>query len=134
MTYILDASAAVEIALNRPKSTSLSDLLIQGEWIIAPDLFVSEVSNTFWKYHKFENLPIEICEKTLDMTLSLVDDFVKSYTLYKEAFAFACMTQHSVYDMLYLVLTRRHNGILITVDLQLIQVADKYSIRVNRNS
>jgi len=134
MTYTLDTSAAIEIALDRPKSAALSDMLSQAKWVISPDLFISEATNVFWKYHQHENLPLEICETTLDMTLGLIDDFIDSYSLYKEAFALACLARHSVYDCMYLVLTRRHNGILFTTDKRLIQLAEKYSIRAMQKS
>ena len=129
MTIILDSSAAVEISLNRKQASFFSDILLKADWVIVPDLFVSEVSNVFWKYNQFENLPLEICESTLDSTISLIDDFIDSKSLYKEAFSFACLTQHSVYDMMYLVVTRRENGILLSVDQKLIRLANKYSIK-----
>lgn len=129
MTYILDSSAAIEISLNRRYSSFFSDLLSSAIWVIAPDLFISEVANVFWKYHQFENLSLEICENTLNGSLNLVDDFIDTMTLYNEAFSLACMVKHPVYDMMYLVLTRRYNGTLLTLDRRLIQIANKCSIR-----
>ena len=70
MICILDASAAIEIALNKPKSKRLENYLKKADWIIAPDIFISEVANTFWKYHQFEDLPIDICEDLFNKLLS----------------------------------------------------------------
>lgn len=129
MTGILDASAALEVSLNHKKAAGIITVLKRADWVIAPDLYVSEVADTFWKYHQFESLPLDICEQTLEKTIDLVDDFVHGYTLYKEAFGLACLAHHSVYDMMYLVLSRRENGVLITVDEKLLQLAAKYSIK-----
>ena len=101
MTLILDSSAAIEIVFDRPHSTQFTHLVATSQWIIAPDLFIAEVSNAFWKYNQFENLSSEICENNLELAISLIDDFIDSKTPYKEAFAFACQAKHSRYDILY---------------------------------
>ncbi|RMF68862.1 MAG: PIN domain nuclease, partial [Calditrichaeota bacterium] len=105
MTHVLDASAAIGIVLERPQAAFCADILAEADWVIAPDLFVPEVANAFWKYHHFENLPLDVCEEMLELTIALSDDFVESSGMYKEAFALACSTHHPVYDTLYLVLT-----------------------------
>ncbi len=130
MMVILDTSAAVEVVLNRSSATVISDILMKANWVIAPDLFISEATNVFWKYHQYENLSIELCEESIERTLGLIDDIVDSRTLYKEAFALSCMAQHSVYNMFYLVLARRNNGIFLTMDKDLKDAASKYSIRI----
>lgn len=53
MTVILDASGAVEIALGNKNATLYLSHLKKADIIIAPDIFVSEVTNVFWKYRKF---------------------------------------------------------------------------------
>lgn len=40
----------------------------------------------------------------------------------------SCTLHHPIYDMFYLVLARRNNGRLLTLDKQLINAATKYSI------
>ncbi|MFQ5710080.1 MAG: type II toxin-antitoxin system VapC family toxin [bacterium] len=130
MIYVLDASAAIGIALGRSQAAFCADLLSKADWVIAPDLFVPEVTNAFWKYHQFENLPLDVCEEMLELTMALSDDFVESSGMYKEAFALACSTHHPVYDTLYLVLARRENGMLLTLDQKLQQLAKKHSVKV----
>ena len=130
MTVIIDASAAIELMLKRKSAKAIAAIISRADWVIAPDLFVSEVTNVFWKYHEFEDLPIDICERYLDDTLLLVDDYISCYDLYKEAFALSCQVNHSVYDAMYLVLTRRQAGLLVTMDKQLERTAIKNSIKV----
>lgn len=129
MTAVIDASAAVAIALNRPESARLTKFVQQADWLIAPDIYISEVTNTYWKYHQFEDLPIDHCEYLLEKTIDLVDDIIDSKSLYAEAFALSCQSGHAVYDVMYLISARRYNGTLLTVDKKLKKTAAKYAIK-----
>lgn len=51
MIIVLDTSAAVEIVLQRQRAIFLGKNVVQADWIIAPTLFISEVTNVFWKYY-----------------------------------------------------------------------------------
>ncbi len=128
MTIVLDTCAAVEVVLGRAQSTELSELLAQAEWVVAPDLYISEVSNVFWKYHRFENLPFQDAEEKLEQSINLVDDFVSTRDFYKEAFMFSCLVGRPVYDSMFLVLARRLSARLLTVDQKLRKIAQDHSI------
>jgi predicted nucleic acid-binding protein len=130
MIVVIDASAAIEIALNRPKASLFKLPLTKAEAVIAPDLFIAEVTNVFWKYHTFEDLPISLCEGLIENAIALVDDLTNSKNLYAEAFSLACQSNHSVYDMLYLVLARRHNALLMTNDKRLKKLATQNGIKI----
>ncbi|WP_168442731.1 type II toxin-antitoxin system VapC family toxin [Pontiella desulfatans] len=99
--------------------------------MIAPDLFASEVANVFWKYHAFQNMPMEHAEAAMELALELPDSLADVRELYTEAFAMACRTRHPVYDMLYLVLARRNNALLLTRDGALKMLAAKHDVRVD---
>lgn len=47
MIAVLDVSAAVEILLQKEKSRKFQTQCQQAAWVIAPDLFVSEIANVF---------------------------------------------------------------------------------------
>ncbi len=130
MNYVLDTSAAIEIAFSRKTAPFFSSILEKANWVIAPDLFIPEAANVFWKYNNFQDLPIDLCEALLDQTLALVDDFVNSRLLFQEAFALACQAGRPVYDALYLVVARRHNATLLTRDKKLVKLGKKYSIKI----
>lgn len=55
---------------------------------------------------------MEQCEKAISVALNLPDEFSDDRTLYKEAFALGCQIGKPVYDMFYLILARRNNGLL----------------------
>lgn len=131
MITVLDAGSAMGVVLGLPEGNIIAEQLNSSKWVIAPELFISEVTNVFWKYHQFENLPIELSETGIDQSIALIDEFVGPQELYREAFSMACSAKHSVYDMLYLVVARRNNGLLLTTDNVLKAIAKNYLIRTS---
>ena len=130
MIIVLDASAAIKI-INQKKSTKkFSEYIINADWVIAPDIFISEVTNVYWKYHQFENLPSEMSENLLNKTIRLVDDVIETGDLYQEAFSFSCHTNHPVYDSIYLICARRYNAIFASADNKLNKLAKKHTIKI----
>ena len=132
MIVVLDASAAIEIVLQRNLAEKLSKHVTKADWVITPTLFISEITNTIWKYQKFADLPYRSCEKALEQALALPDDFINELDLYREAFKLSCTLNHPVYDMLYLLTARRNNGLLLTLDKQLIKTAIKCSVETGK--
>ncbi len=130
MIVVLDASAAIELVLQRPCAKQISEKLRDADWVIAPNLYISEITNVFWKYQQFANHPYDECEKNLEQAMALPDEFATETDMVREAFNVACLYNHPVYDMLYLVLARRHSAILLTQDKKLSIVAKKAGVRV----
>ncbi len=128
MILVLDTSAAIEMALYRSKAGSIGGFLQNAEWVIAPDIFIAESANSLWKYHQFKGMPEDKCIELLEKTINMVDDFFSPRDLFREAFNLACMHKHPVYDLLFLVLSRRYNAHLCTVDAKLRKLALKNSI------
>jgi predicted nucleic acid-binding protein len=129
MMVVIDPSAAIEISLYRTYAEDFIHFIEDALWVGAPDLFISESTNVFWKYHQFEDLPIEICEKSLERTIQLVDEFYPTNDLYLEALSVSFQTSHPAYDSMYLVLARRNNATLLTRDRKLYQLATELSIK-----
>ena len=128
MIAVIDTSAAIEISLYRNYAEDFIHFLEDSSWVAAPDIFISEAANVFWKYFQFENLPTAVCEKSLERTIQIVDEFFPTYNLYIEALSLSFQTKHPVYDSMYLVLARRNNATLLTRDKKLHQVATGLSI------
>jgi predicted nucleic acid-binding protein len=131
MIVVLDASAAVEIVLQREGAEQLGDVLRQADWVIAPTLFISEVTNVFWKYQNILDYPYASCEKSIEQAIALPDDYLNEIDLYREAFNMACKLNHPVYDMLYLILARRNSAVLLTMDKKLKGAALKSGVEVS---
>jgi predicted nucleic acid-binding protein len=128
MNVVIDASAAVSVALAMSGSEIFFAPLDQADLVLAPDIFVAEVCNAVWKYRKAELLPMEQCERALEHALSLPDQFESGLALQREAFALASRHIHPVYDALYLVLARRNNAAILTLDRRLEELARKLEI------
>ncbi|MBN2244352.1 MAG: type II toxin-antitoxin system VapC family toxin [Candidatus Aminicenantes bacterium] len=70
---------------------------------------------------------IPFCGKS--NTLELVDFYEPSSSLFREAFGRSSQIGHPVYDSLYLVLARRNNAILLTLDTKLADACRTLSIK-----
>ena len=130
MICVLDASAAIEIALNREHSTAFREALRQSDLVVAPDLFASEITNVFWKYAAYADMPAEVCEKGIDYCLDLIDDYIDTRSLCREVFSEAYKNNHSAYDLFYLVTARRYNASLLTRDAKMKDIAAALKIAV----
>lgn len=129
MIVVMDTSVGAEIVLQRTHAGFWAGHLQNADWVIAPNLYIAEITNVFWKYHTFQDLPADICETCIENALMLPDDYAAETDLYREAFALACNTQMTVYDMFFLVLARRHNAFLATMDKKLKNTAENQSVR-----
>jgi len=130
MTIVLDASGAVEIALGNSNSNKFKEILRRADVIIAPDIFVSEVTNAFWKYRKSPNFSDESCLNGIQFCISLIDDFIDTRDLWREAYSEGVRNQSSTYDMFYLVAARRNSGALISMDKKLNAIAEKEGLKI----
>ena len=130
MIVVLDASAAIKLVYQFPSLKKFSEAVTNAAWVIAPDIFVSEVTNAYWKYHQFEDLPLDITEELLNKTIRLIDDVIEGGDLYQEAFSLSCQTNHPVYDSMYLICARRYNATLVSVDNKMNKFAQKHSIKI----
>ena len=130
MIIVLDASAAVEVALERKHSKTIMPLFEAAEWIVAPDLFPSEIVNTAWKMHAFSAMPHDDCLDLIDDAIALIDDFYDTKQMAREVFALASQTKTAAYDSFYLSLARRLDATLVTMDKKLARTAHGITIPV----
>ena len=131
MRVVLDANAAVEVALEGKAAGALSAVLSQSEEVIAPELLVPEVVNAVWKYHQFAEFDLGKCEKILELAVGLVDRLISHREIYREAFALSrAQKTRTAYDMFYLALARREDAVLLTLDGTLKKEAKRAGIRV----
>jgi predicted nucleic acid-binding protein len=132
---VLDANCAIKIALNKTGSERLKALLEESDQVLAPDLLVPEFVNTLWKYHQFDQLSRELCDEALTRMLDLVDIFVPSREIYRDAFALSRAQKTradgvNIYDMFYLALALRENAVLLTLDGTLKKEARRAGVRI----
>ena len=130
MINVLDVSAAIEIIFQKEKSEKYVQEYNGGSWIIAPDLYVSEISNVIWKYYKAKIITHDECIQYVDDGINMIDSFFDAKSIWKEALAEGIKYNHSIYDMYYAILARRNDGRLITNDKELAEISKKMKIEV----
>ena len=128
MIVVLDTSVAVEVVLQRESASRFSELLAEADLVVAPTLLIAEATNVFWKYQKYADFPYDDCAKSIDYIIALPDEYVNELDLYRESFKMGCMLNFSIYEMIYLVLARRNNAKLLTLDKRLIAAAEKAGV------
>jgi len=128
---VLDANAAIEVALDGNAASVLSRALAKSEEVIAPELLVPEIVNAIWKYHQFAEFDLNKCEKALELAVGLVDRLVSHREIYRDAFALSrAQKTRAAYDMFYLALALREDAVLLTLDGTLKKEARRAGVRV----
>lgn len=130
MRLVLDTSAAIGMVMRSPGWEAIEKAVGEAEWIEAPDLLVAEASNACRKYHQHGKVSLENCERALEQAIAFPDEFVPASELYREAFAMAASGQRPAYDMFFLVLARRNNATLASLDKSLLAFAAKHDVKV----
>ena len=104
---VLDCSGAMAIAKQTDIGKAFQSLFLKDEAIIAPSFFSAEVANVAWKYVHAGLESIERSAEVMQDALALPDSLEPIDDYLEEAFSESVRLDHSVYDMLYLVLARR---------------------------
>jgi predicted nucleic acid-binding protein len=130
MIIVLDASAAIEIVLEKESADHFRESLKKSDLVLAPDTFPSEITNVFWKYASFSNMSKEACDKGIDYCLDLIDDYIETKELCREVFSESINEDHPVYDLFYLILARRYNATLVSKDKKMKKIAKKMKINI----
>jgi predicted nucleic acid-binding protein len=130
MNVVIDVSGAAEILLKKEKVKKFDKLLQDATLVYAPELYISELSNVFWKYTVFKNYDKDECIKYIHDGLDFIDVFIDTETIWEEAFSEGINNNHSVYDMFYMVAARRNTGTLITKDSTMAAICKKNHVDV----
>jgi predicted nucleic acid-binding protein len=130
MIIVIDASAGIEIILNRSKSTFFNQNILSASKVITSDLYKIEVANVIWKYVKANLLEKNKANQALELAQGLVDEFIDIAENNEEAMNESIRTGHSTYDLLYFTLARRYGASLMTLDEKLKEIAGNSEIDV----
>lgn len=125
---VLDCCAAMAITNESERGLALSSLILPDEPTIAPTWFRTEIRNAYWKYVHAKVLSENEAAERVELSESLVTDFVPAEECLDEAFMEASRHDHPVYDMIYLCLTRRNTATLFTTDKKLMKICAKAKV------
>ena len=116
---VLDANAAINIAVGTPEGEALEALMLEGERVTAPALLCAELTHVLEKRIRggLSSKSEAVAMGTL--CLSMVGEFVSDAELWEEALAESVRLHHSSYDLFYFILARRTGSTLFTLDKKL---------------
>lgn len=116
---VLDANAAISLAMREPSSLSCRELFYDGEKVIAPSLIHAELVHAFLKYVRGGYLDRMEANAKLNRALNLIDELIPMEEMTAEVFNESLRLGHSSYDIYYFVLARRTGATLLTNDKKL---------------
>lgn len=132
MITVLDASAAVRLALGHTDHKFVAEILTKADWVAAPSLYLYEVSNVMWKYYQAGTISQDTLKDKLVSCTGLVDEIVPSSDLYADCFDLACRLGCPAYDMAYLATCLRKEAGLISFDRRMLETAEELNIECYR--
>jgi predicted nucleic acid-binding protein len=127
MNIVLDASAALA-AVAGEKKLYVAEKTVSASNILAPDLFIPEVTNGLWKYVLSRELSVKLALEHLGSALDMVHSFRPVSELAEEALQEAVAYRHPAYDLYYAVLARREGAAILTFDGRLKELCGKMRI------
>ena len=124
MIYVLDASFAMKWVLpeqDTPKAVRLRNEFRHGLcMLIAPDVFVPEVSHGLTKAERRGVIPIGVAERRMLNVINCLPDLYPSLPLSRRAIQISSQARIALYDCLYVALAEREGCELVTADQKLI--------------
>ena len=129
MILVLDTSAAIDVLLSAGDFENYKQELANANAVIAPEIYISEISNVAWKYQKLAGFTREESLQLAEDGVNLVDSYVPVAEMWKESLREALNNDHPVYDCLYVVCARRNDGVLLTKDRRLRQICDELKVK-----
>jgi len=130
MIVVLDASAGIEIALDRAKAKIFNSYIIRSTKIITSSLYKAETANVIWKYVKATLLPKQDSIRIYNYCRNIVDEFIDIEENVEEAINESIRLNHSTYDLLYYTLARRNGAVLLSLDKRLNELAKENGIDI----
>jgi predicted nucleic acid-binding protein len=130
MIVVLDASAGIEIALDRKKAKEYYSYLNDASQVITSDLYKAETGNVIWKYVKANLLEKEKSIQVYQFCRDIIDGYIDISENIEEAINESIRLKHPTYDLLYLTLARRNGAILLSLDKKLNELAKQNGIEI----
>jgi len=130
MIIVLDASAGIEIALSRDNAEIFERKIEKASKVLTSELYKAETANALWKYNIAGLLNKEEVQKRLKYCDELIDEYIDISENNEEALNEGIRINHSVYDLLYLIIARRNGAVLLTQDKKLKKIAIESGVEI----
>ena len=120
---VVDSSVVIKWFVTEPHSEQARQVLHSYRKrrvsLIVPDLIFAELGNIVWKKQRYQGLKLTQAERIIRAVSRLDLTIVPTNVLIEQAFAFAANHGCTVYDALYLALSRREQCPFVTADQKL---------------
>jgi predicted nucleic acid-binding protein len=120
---VVDSSVVVKWFVHEALSAeamAILDGFQAGYWeFLAPDLLHAEIGNIAWKKHMLRGLPAADANRIVTSFRRIPFTLTSTADLLEDAYGLAVQYQRSVYDMLYVALSRRERCSFVTADEKL---------------
>ena len=127
---VVDASFAVEVVLGSFIREPFFEELEKGEEVVVPSIYFEEVANAMWKYVQANLVSLDEAVGKQEEAFSFAGWVVPGKELATEVLAESVKRNHPVYDLFYMVLARRNNATLCTLDKKLHTLCIKEGVRL----
>ena len=115
-TVVIDASVAAKWFLLEENWEAAEALQKSGGHLVAPDLVLAEVLNTYWKYVEKGSKPDLSIREVAALLLRSFGELISTIELASFAAEIAIDLHHPIYDCFYLALAERERCALVTAD------------------
>jgi len=121
---VVDSSVVIKWFVTEPlsdESRRVLDGYQAGAFtLLAPDLLAAEIGNIVWKKYRFQGLAKADAEQIITAFRELNIELTPTTELLAEALQIAMIHERTVYDSLYIALSKRENCVYITADERLV--------------
>jgi predicted nucleic acid-binding protein len=105
---------------------------MQSDWVFAPSLYVYEVTNALWKYHRLAGIELTELQLAWEQAIALANELISADALCAEALRISCEVACPAYDAAYLAAARARGAALLTLDLKLTANARRVQVPIAR--
>ena len=116
---VVDASVALCWFVREPATDKANRLILTSVDLVAPSLMLIELANGLWNKTRHGEIRADLAEAGMREIRRFVPQIFDDADLAAPALALARELDHPVYDCIYLVLARRRNAPLVTLDRRL---------------
>ncbi len=116
---VIDCNVLVAMLNKTQEGIAMQNFLVGENCIASVDSIKVELANALSKYARSGQISTDDAIAMHEKGLSLIDRFIPTDELAREAIAESIRLKHSAYDMFYFVLARRNAATLFTLDKKL---------------
>jgi predicted nucleic acid-binding protein len=117
---VVDANVAIKWTINQPLRAQARALLSASQTLVAPAMFVAEVTTAIWQYVRAGQIGTEQAQQGLSLIVDQISLLEEDAELTEDALGIGLELGHAPCDCFYLVSAMRRNAPLVTVDKRFI--------------